>query len=260
MRHHLKGKATIAGLLAAMLLCLAACGEDTEECVQDAALDIEQGAQDAAPEAESTELTRDDTETREIKMDGTFTAGEIPESVWERMQGKSYKDNCTIPREELRYLQVSYVNYDGESSLGEIVCNQAIADDLLEIFEALYEAEYRIASIRLVDDFDADDELSMEADNCSAFNFRCIAGTDRLSNHSLGMAIDINPFYNPYVNRKGVITPIGSEAYTDRTADFEHKITHDDLAYQLFTAHGFTWGGDWDSVKDYQHFEKEIKE
>ena len=101
----------------------------------------------------------------------------------------------------------------------------------------------------------------MADNNTSCFNYRVIAGTSKLSNHSYGMAIDINPFFNPYVtfpNGEPHASPTGSEYYIDRDKDFAYKITTDDLAYKLFTEHGFTWGGNWKSSKDYQHFEKKL--
>ena len=82
-----------------------------------------------------------------------------------------------------------------------------------------------------------------------------------LSKHALGMAIDINPFYNPYVtypDGKERISPAGSEVYADRSNDNPHMIRKGDLCYQLFIDHGFTWGGEWKSLKDYQHFQKVI--
>ncbi len=171
------------------------------------------------------------------------------------MQGRSYPDGARIPLSELRYLRLSYIDFSGNPQTGEMVCNQAIAQDLIEIFQALYQARYPICSIRLMDDFNGDDEASMQADNTSCFNYRTIAGMRRLSRHSLGMAVDINPRENPYVRRSGV-RPAGSEPFADRSRDFAHKIDRNDLCYQLFREHGFTWGGAWASVKDYQHFEK----
>ena len=85
-------------------------------------------------------------------------------------------------------------------------------------------------------------------------------GTTKLSKHAYGLAVDINPFYNPYVryNEDGSlhIDPAGSEPYADRTAAFPYKIDENDLCLKLFKEHGFTWGGDWNSMKDYQHFQK----
>ena len=176
------------------------------------------------------------------------------------MQGKSYKADCTVPREDLRYLHVLHMGFDGQTKEGELVVNKAIAEDVLAIFRQLYEAEYPIEKVRLVDEYDADDEASMSDNNSSAFNFRFISHTTTISKHGLGMAVDINTLYNPYVktvNGKLSIEPANAEAYVDRSRNFPHKIDHDDLCYKLFTRYGFTWGGDWTHSKDYQHFEKD---
>ena len=110
----------------------------------------------------------------------------------------------------------------------------------------------------LIDEYDADDKKSMEDNNSSCFNFRFIVRTKRVSKHGLGLAVDINPLYNPYVKEidgELIIEPVTAVAYTDRTADFDYKIDENDLAYKLFTEHGFEWGGNWEELKDYQHFE-----
>lgn len=185
-------------------------------------------------------------------------------NVINRITGCSYPaddTNCQISIDELRYVSVLYYNFDDKIKTGELICNKAIAQDLVEIFYELYLAEYPIEKIRLVDEYSADDELSMADNNTSCFNYRVIAGTSKLSNHSYGMAIDINPFFNPYVtfpNGEPHASPTGSEYYIDRDKDFAYKITTDDPAYKLFTEHGFTWGGNWKSSKDYQHFEKKL--
>ena len=184
-----------------------------------------------------------------------FTASAIPPSVEKRMHGVSYPEGAGIRLEDLRYLRLSYVDFDGKEQVGELVCNKAIADDLLSIFKALHAARYPIRSIRLIDDFGGKDEASMEADNTSCFNYRRIAGMKRLSKHALGLAVDVNPLENPYVRPSGA-KPAGSAPYADRTKAFPHKIDRNDLCYKLFREHGFAWGGAWRSVKDYQHFEK----
>ena len=184
-----------------------------------------------------------------------FTAEPIPATVEARMRGVSSHDNPDIRLADLRYLRLSYVDFDGEDQVGELVCNQAVADDLVEIFKALYEARYPIRSIRLIDDFGGDDEASMAADNTSCFNYRRKTGMRQLSKHALGLAVDINPYENPYV-RPHRVRPVDAAFYADRTQDFPHKIDKNDLCYRLFRDHGFSWGGSWRSVQDYQHFEK----
>ena len=189
-----------------------------------------------------------------------FTISPIPDDIFAKMQGKSFKDNCTVPREDLRYLKVLHVGFDGKTHIGELVVNRLIADDVLDIFKQLYEAGYEIEKIRLIDEYDADDEKSMSDNNSSAFNFRFISHTTKISKHGLGMAVDINTLYNPYVKTvdgKLSIEPANATAYVDRSKDFPYKIDHDDLCYKLFTKYGFTWGGDWTHSKDYQHFERD---
>ena len=171
------------------------------------------------------------------------------------MRGVSFPENAEIKLDDLRYLKLSYIDFEGRPQVGEMVCNKAIAEDLVEIFKALYEARYPIKSIRLIDDFGGDDDASMRADNTSCFNYRKKVGVRELSKHALGLAVDINPFENPYV-RPTRVRPAEAREFADRTKDFPHKIEKDDLCYQLFRAHGFSWGGTWRSVKDYQHFEK----
>ena len=132
----------------------------------------------------------------------------------------------------------------------------------MDIFYELYLNEYQLESVKLIDEYDGDDTASMLDNNTSCFNYRLVENSTSLSKHALGLAIDINPFYNPYIvfgqNPDGTdyISPAGSEIYIDRTADFPHKIDKNDLCYKLFKEHGFVWGGDWNSCKDYQHFQK----
>lgn len=165
-----------------------------------------------------------------------------------------------ISYEDLRYVHILHYNFEGEVTEGELICNALIAQDLTEIFYELYRAEYQLEKVRLIDEYLADDDASMEDNNTSCFNYRVVEGSDTLSKHAYGLAIDINPFYNPYVryNNDGSlhIDPAGSEVYADRSAEFPYKIDANDLCLQLFKEHGFTWGGDWNSMKDYQHFQK----
>ncbi|MCF0122503.1 MAG: M15 family metallopeptidase, partial [Ruminiclostridium sp.] len=147
---------------------------------------------------------------------------------------------------------------DGSVKEGEMVLNKYIAEDVMEIFKELYAADYPIERVRLIDEYDADDEMSMRDNNSSSFNFRFISHTTKVSKHGLGMAVDINPLYNPYiksVDGQTVIEPATGEPYVDRSADFAYKIDENDLCYKLFKEHGFEWGGSWSDRKDYQHFE-----
>lgn len=165
-----------------------------------------------------------------------------------------------IDFDDLRYVHIQHYDFNGNPTEGELVCNASIAADLTEIFRELYRNEYRLEKVLLIDEYDGDDTASMEDNNTSCFNYRTVDDTDRLSKHAYGLAIDVNPLYNPYVTytEEGTeqVSPASALPYADRDLSFPYKIDEDDLCYELFTRHGFTWGGDWNGVKDYQHFQK----
>lgn len=163
---------------------------------------------------------------------------------------------------DLRYVHIIHYDFDGKLAEGELICHNSIAEDLVEIFYDLYASEYQIEKVTLIENYNGDDTASMADNNTSCFNYRVVDGTKSLSRHALGLAIDINPLYNPYIryDKKGgqTVSPVEGGAYADRTVSFPYKIDPDDLCYRLFTEHGFTWGGNWNSSKDYQHFQKAL--
>lgn len=189
-----------------------------------------------------------------------FLVQEIPDSVFAVMLGKTYPKDCPTRRSELRYLTCLHTDAQGNTMVGELVVNQMIADKVLDIMRQLYEAHYPIERMRLADNYDADDERTMTANNTSAFNFRYVKGTRTISKHGQGMAIDINPLYNPCRRtlKSGAvdISPAAGKPYANRTKDFNYKLVPGDLCHRLFKEAGFRWGGDWRTVKDYQHFDK----
>lgn len=189
-----------------------------------------------------------------------FSIAPIDAELKALMEGHSAKVEKGIDWDQLRYLRVLHRDADGNAVVGEMVCNVMIANDLVEIFKALFVEGYPIERMRLVDHYGGDDEASMCDNNTSCFNQRAITAGGRISKHSDGLAVDINPRYNPYykvkTSGKVVVKPEESVEYLDRNAAFPYKIQKGDLCYRLFKQHGFHWGGDWASGKDYQHFEK----
>ena len=229
-----------------MALCLAACGQAAGT-----------GASSGSASSTTAHTASEAASAGPAGQEGFYTT-EITDDVFDRMKGKSFKDDCTLAREDLRYLHVLHKDADGNTHEGEMVVNAHIADDVLDILRELYENSYPIEKIRLVDEYGADDELSMEDNNSSSFNFRFISHTTRVSKHGLGLAVDINTLYNPYtkvVDGERIVEPVTGEPYLDREASFDYKIEKGDLCYNLFIEHGFEWGGEWTDRKDYQHFE-----
>ena len=148
--------------------------------------------------AESTGIETEDAESG-------FYCTALTEDTKARITGSSYPDTqepLQISYEELSYVHVLHYDFEGQIQEGELICNQAVAQDLVEIFYELYESQYPIEKIRLIDEYSADDEASMADNNTSCFNYRTVPGSTKLSNHSYGFAIDINPLYNPYVRTR----------------------------------------------------------
>lgn len=193
-----------------------------------------------------------------------FSIERISDDVKARMIGKSYPaSGARISLSELRLLHVKHYNADGKILNGEIIVNKAIANDVIAIFRELYAIKYPIERIRLIDCYNAEDELSMRDNNSSAFCYRVVKGSKVLSKHSLGMAVDINTLYNPCFKvdktgksayKPGTLQPSTAVKYVDRKVKYPYTITQD--VVRIFKKYGFRWGGDWNTVKDYQHFEK----
>lgn len=219
-------------------------------------------------ESESKEAEASDAmpiSSERVTYEEGFYYEPLTDLVKERITGISYPESgCTVPYEDLSYIGLLYFDFEGQEQTGELICNKAIAQDMVEIFYELYRNEYQIERVRLIDEYGGDDTASMADNNTSCFNYRVVDGTTSLSKHAYGLAIDVNPYYNPYVvfNKNGdgdtYISPPGSEVYADRSQNFAYKIDENDLCYRLFTEHGFTWGGNWNSTKDYQHFQKTL--
>jgi hypothetical protein len=188
---------------------------------------------------------------------------EITPAVKKRMlKADSWRNTCPVSLYDLRYINVNHLDFNGQTISGEIIVHKDIADEVVNIFADLYAIHYPIRQIRLVSDFKAKDWQSIEADNTSAFNCRPVTGNKKKwSKHAYGKAIDINPIENPYVSRKGYISHKASLKYKKRV----HKVNSyadkaillkNDEATKVFKKYGWKWGGDWRTLKDYQHFTK----
>ena len=194
-------------------------------------------------------------QTELVENAPVFTKSEIPEKIRQSMQGVTISENSKVTFENLAYLTITHIGYDGKPHTGNMVVNKKLADEVLVIFEELYRIKFPIERMELVYNYGGSDELSMRANNTSSFNDRPVSGGTGLSYHQLGQAIDINPLVNPYV-KKSVVLPETAREYTDRTLDAQGMINLDSECVKIFKKYGWDWGGDWKSLKDYQHFEK----
>ncbi|WIV10430.1 M15 family metallopeptidase [Proteiniborus sp. MB09-C3] len=183
----------------------------------------------------------------------------LSEEITEKIVGVSWRENTPVKLDELSYIKVTYWGFDDNECMGEMVVHKKLAQEVIDIFKELYDKKFPIGKIRLIDDYDANDELSMADNNTSAFCSREVTGKKEVfSNHSYGIAIDINPIQNPYV-KGDIVLPEEGSMYLDRGNVRKGMITRDDTCYNAFKSRGWTWGGEWNGLKDYQHFEKDIE-
>jgi hypothetical protein len=179
--------------------------------------------------------------------------GPVPAAARQRMVGASWRDDTRCPRwDDLAYLEVDHWTFDAAVARGEMVVARSVAADVVALFRRLHAIGFPIRRMSLVDDYAASDDHSMAADNTSAFNFRCIAGTDTLSHHAFGLAIDINPVENPMMTATWHV-PAAAAPYRDRTLLRPGMIVRPGPVTAIFDELGWEWGGDWVHVVDLHH-------
>lgn len=164
---------------------------------------------------------------------------------------------CPVPLADLRHLEVTHVGFDGRAHRGELMVHEDVAEDIVEVFAALYDDRFPIRRMLLIDEYAGDDNASMAANNTSGYNCRRVAGQSTWSDHAYGRAIDINPVQNPYVVGGDVRPPAASRYVSvDRSenAPSERGVIRDgDVVRKAFERLGWEWGGDYPDP-DFQHF------
>jgi peptidoglycan LD-endopeptidase CwlK len=156
--------------------------------------------------------------------------------------------------ENLRLVDVYYYGFDDKLHKGQLVVHKEVVLDVIEIFELIRESRFPIDKVIPISKYGWSDEQSMQDNNTSAFNYRFISGSRVISNHAAGLAIDINPALNPYI-KNGNSLPENCIYDTTKAG----TILSDSELVKEFKRRGWQWGGDWKSLKDYQHFEKKLK-
>jgi hypothetical protein len=178
----------------------------------------------------------------------------LDDSTRELMTGLSWRPGCPVPLEDLRLVTLTHWGFDREVHAGEMVIHEDEARAVVRVFRRLFRARFPIRRMELVDEYGADDDRSMAANNTSAFNCRPVTGGSGWSQHSYGSAIDINPIQNPYITSNGTVLPPQGAAYVDRSRTARGMIHEGDVVVRAFASVGWGWGGDFQSIKDYQHF------
>jgi hypothetical protein len=160
---------------------------------------------------------------------------------------------CPVRLEDLRYVTVSFWGFDDQAHTGELLTHVTVAEDLVAVFDRLYAARFPIEEMRVVDAPELDAPPTGDGNNTTGFVCRPAVGQTRWSDHAYGLAVDVNPFHNPYA-RDDLVLPELASAYVDRDDLRPGMIQRGDAVTTAFADIGWGWGGDWQRSKDWMHF------
>jgi hypothetical protein len=185
----------------------------------------------------------------------------IPPALEREMTGTTWHEGCPVPLEDLRLLRFNYWGFDGAIDRGPLIVNAAVADDVLWVFRQLFDAGFPMKRVGLARAFHErrwEEQPDSRRSVTASFNCRVVitpAGPgSTYSQHSYGLAIDVNPLQNPFVRSDGWVRNRFAEPYVDRSADLPGMIREGDVVVRSFAAIGWTWGGRWSGDRDYMHF------
>jgi hypothetical protein len=179
--------------------------------------------------------------------------GPITPAVRERM-GETHQAGCPVALADLRYVEVTFRGFDGDAHTGELVVAASAAEAVVSVFRTLFRADFPIEEMRLITTADLEAPATGDGNNTAAYICRPTRGsTTLLSAHAYGLALDLNPFMNPYL-RDDVVLPERASSYLDRSRVRPGMVLPESLAVREFARIGWSWGGDFQSLKDYQHF------
>jgi len=178
------------------------------------------------------------------------TIGPIPPDVLAR---SSWVPECPITLDELSYLTVSHFGFDGRFHTGEIIVNSDFDEEVVEVFRLMHEARFPIEQMRVITKEEIDAPPTGDWNDTTSFVCRPAVGSDSWSQHAYGLAIDVNPFHNPYL-KGDLILPELATVYTDREEIRPGMVYRGDVVTEAFADMGWGWGGNWSTLKDWMHF------
>ena len=177
----------------------------------------------------------------------------VPPAVVER---STWRPRCPVTVDELAYLTMTFWGFDRETHTGEMIVHASVAEEIVGVFKALHKERFAIEEMRVVTlEEQREWQSKPTGDTNVTSSFECRPATlgASWSEHAYGLAIDINPFHNPYL-RGDIVGPELAGAYTDRTWRRPGMVLEGDVATRAFDAIGWGWGGRWSSLKDWMHF------
>ncbi len=178
------------------------------------------------------------------------TVSPVPDDMIIR---STWTEECPVTRDELAYINVAHYGFDGKFHTGEVIVNASVAEDMVRVFEKLHAARFPIEQMKITTKAELDAPPTGDGNNSGAFGCRPAVGSSGWSQHAYGLAIDINPFHNPY--EKGeLIIPELATSYVNRDQMLPGMVFDGDLVVEAFAEIGWAWGGNWNTLKDWMHF------
>lgn len=178
------------------------------------------------------------------------TIGEVPADVVAR---STWEPGCPVPLDDLSYVTVSFVGFDGLPHTGEMILGAAVAEEVVGVFADIHAAGFPIEQMMVTTPEMRDAEPTGDSNITESFVCRPVTGGTGWSQHAYGLAIDVNPFHNPYLRGEIVLPELAGD-YLDRNRVLPGMIVEGDEVTSAFDAIGWGWGGRWSSIKDWQHF------
>jgi hypothetical protein len=194
--------------------------------------------------------TRDSTPA--LPGDG-FTARVADPAPTRVIARSTWQPGCPVGKEDLAWIRMTYWGFDQARHSGELLVSGSVAGDVVTVFRQLYEARFPIEAMGIARLEDLDAPPTGDGNATGSFACRPIRGGTAYSQHAYGLAVDLNPFQNPY-HHGDVVLPELASAYLDRDWLRPGMLTPQGPAVRAFASIGWGWGGDWSSLKDYQHF------
>ena len=177
------------------------------------------------------------------------TVGPVPPDVAGR---SSWHPECPVALDDLAYVTMPHHGFDGNIHMGEMIVNARVADDVVAVFERIFESGFPIEEMRVATAAEIEAPPTGDGNVTGSFECRHAVNTGKWSQHAFGLAIDINPFHNPYVKGDLVIPELASY-YTDRSLALPGMVETSTVV-EAFAEIGWAWGGNWRSLKDWMHF------
>jgi len=175
--------------------------------------------------------------------------GKVPAAVLAR---STWAPACPVGATDLAYVRLTFWGYDDRRHTGELLLNRAVAYDVVRAFRVLYRARFPIEEMRVTRSSELDAAPTGDGNNTAGFVCRPTVGATSWSAHAYGLAIDVNPFMNPY-QRDDVVLPELASSYLQRDWQRPGMFGPDSLVVREFARIGWSWGGAWHTLKDYQH-------